>query len=197
MQFAGVIRPVGGEEAGLEAEKSQRVIGAHGAAPDSPAVAVEPARHVERQPGAGHGIGLRNPAGFVAGDVARQAHPEQTVDDQAETLRRRDVRQDLPAVFAPGGPGACGIRRQPGRVGAADDGDAAALCREVPRGDQRVAAVVARAGEDQDRFARFAGQGARQFGGGRARFLHQRVVGMRVRPVPVDFADVGGGEQRR
>ena len=197
VQLAGVIRAVGGEQTRLESDEGQRVVGAQGDATDAAAVAVEAARHVEREFRAVHFVGLLDPVRVFAVDVALQPHSVQAVDDKAVAPQRRDIRQDPAAVFTPAGPGAGGIRRQAGGVGAADDVDAESLRREPVRGDQGVAAVVAGAGQDQDRRARFAGQRAGQFGCGRARPLHQRGGGVTGRPLPVDFPHGGSREQRR
>ena len=194
MQFADVIRAFPGEQARLESKKGQRVVGAQRTTPNPALVAVKAAWHIERQPGAGQAIGLRNPACVITGDVACQAHSEQAVDHQAVSLRRGDIGQDGSTTLKPGFPGVCGIRRQAGRVGTAHDDDAKSLCRKVACGDQCVAAIVPRPCQDQDGFARFAGQGACQFSRRRAGFFHQGVVGMRFRPCLLAGTDVGGHE---
>ena len=127
MQLAGVVGAIGGEEAGLESEEGEGVVGAQGAAANPAAVAVEAARHVERQFRAVQAIGLRDPACVLARDVALQPYAEQAVDDETVSLRRRDVRQDRAAAFAPGGPGTRGVRRQVRGIGAADDEHAKSL----------------------------------------------------------------------
>lgn len=174
VQFAGVIGAVGGEQARLEADKREGVIGAQGAAAHPAAIGVEAARHVERQFRAVQGAGLSDPARVIAADVALQPHAEQAVDDEAVALRRRDVRHDRAAAFTPGGPGARRIRRQARRVGPADGRHAASPGGKQARRDQGIAAVVAGAYQDQDGIPRFVAQHAGQFGSGSACALHQR-----------------------
>lgn len=82
--LAGAIGAVGREEAGLEAEKAQGVVGAHRAAADRAGVAVESARQVERQARAGQGVDGGDPARVLAGHVAHEAGAVEAVDDQAE-----------------------------------------------------------------------------------------------------------------
>jgi hypothetical protein len=197
MQLAAAVRPVGGEQSRLEAEVGQGVIGAQGNAKNASAVAVESARHVERQPWAGQRIGKLEPARFLATDIAHQTDAEQAVDDQAEALPRRNVCVHPAAGLKPGLPGVCGIHRQTGGIGTAHDHQGDPLRRQPARGDQGIATVVAGAGEDQDRLAGLAGQHQGEFGSCSACPFHQRRIGMRVGPLAVDRPYVGGHEQRR
>lgn len=93
------------------------------------------------------------------GERPRQADPEQPVDDGRDgggDRRGRVQDFDRDVGRAGFGPGAAGVVGQAGRVGGKPDRDGAPGLVQRGGGDQRIAAVVAWAGNQQQMAARRA-----------------------------------------
>ena len=119
-----MVRAVERQEPGLEGDEGDGVRGPDGATQHAAGVGIQSARHVEREDRAGQAIDALDHRGVVAGELAREADAEQAVDDER------------PGAFAD-------LRR----LGRERNPEEPLL---EPLGDHaRVAAVVARAGEDQ------------------------------------------------
>ena len=174
MQFAAVIRPVECQQTGLGADEGKRVGGAHAAAVDAARIRIKAAGNIDGEYRCAVLVDESYPLGVATFNGAREADTEQAVDHEAASVRRGERVGDRTACGPPALMGGSGIRRQCRNVAAKDDGDGIKPLLEVTRGHERVAAVVAGAGEQQYRFAAVGGQRAGELCGGQARPFHQR-----------------------
>ena len=133
------------EQARFERDESRGVVRAHRAARHAAGVGIKSARHVEREHGHAEPVDRIDERRVAAGQVALQADAEQAVDTRSQ---RPIGRQASPASCrrrrARHRSGAC-IGRQLRGIAGEHHVDVVPPWLRVPRDDERIAAVVARA----------------------------------------------------
>ena len=201
-QFAAAVRPVCGQQPGLECKEGESARRLDGGAVRLPGIGVKPAGQVEREH-LGTGPRVRGDRGDVrrehASGRALQADPEQPVDDQRPVAARGGRAERAAPGRAPGGQGPGSIRRKSMFIAVEHHVDRMEGFAQPARCDQCVAAVVARPGKDQHTATGVAEHLDRQGGGRTAGPLHQRqAVFVRDRSggQPFDRSQVGGRVQR-
>ncbi|MDR8956843.1 hypothetical protein FEP76_05364 [Burkholderia multivorans] len=200
VDFAGQIAAVDHVQARLRADESQRVRRDDGraAADDLPRIAVEPARHVEREHRAAASRMLGDACRLRGEDaVERAAEPdaEQPVDDPRIAVQRRGrLGRDRHAGRACDAECPLRVVGLDGHRHPRVRGDAELL---QPRGrDECVAAVVAGADGEPDRTAAAAGARGEPVRGGRAGAVHQRMRGQGGGRGGFGGAQIGDAQQR-
>ncbi len=173
---AAEIDAFAGQQPRLQRDERRRRGGADARAGRGSGVGVEAGGHVEGEDRRRQGVGALDQRRVVGRQRARESDAEQSVDDERAAPAFRDVGD---RAAARGGEGAVrrrGVGGQPGRVAAEHHRDVVESRAQQPRDDERVAAVVAGAGEHQDRAAALARHGRRDVGRRQPGALHQRLA---------------------
>jgi hypothetical protein len=143
-----LVGTVAGQEAGLERDERGRRGGADGRRTRDSGVRIEAARDIQRKNGERARVGARDPLCGKALDRTPEPDPEQAVDNQSEAAigpfaHRRAVR------IVPGSMGGRRVGTERRGVATERNDDVEKPGLEPARDHERVAAIVARAGQDQ------------------------------------------------
>jgi hypothetical protein len=162
------------EMARLAADEGDGPGSAHSRAADGASVAIDARRDVDREHRAAGGVDGLDGLGRLAGEIAREARPEQRIDDEVRPFRPRLGQRNDGA--RPVGGGARRVALEVFAVPEERDPHLKPGRRQQPRRHKSVAAVVARAGDDEHPPS--AAQHPAHHGGHRlARPRHQRIAG--------------------
>ncbi len=192
--LAAMVRPVVGQQPRFEGDECRGVGGAKTWTRRAAGVCIQSAGYIQGHAHAGLGVQPFDPSRVTAFEPALQADAEQSIDNQRPAARRR-VRQL-------GGGGAAGmdeigmclarIGGQSGRIIGKGDHHLATGLPQLPRHDETVAAVVARATGKQDRTGAIHGQPHRVLGRCSSGTLHEWRPGGRDQLL-LDLPDAGNG----
>ena len=168
-------------EARLGGEERERRVGAAARARTDPAarVGIESRGNVKRHLEALAFVEPEDGVEVVTRDGLGLAHPEEAVHDAVGLFREIGVVRHGAARFAPFGKEALGEFGLGPAAARQDDGRGEAALFEFERGDERVAAVVARTHEERHAPARGNAFGD-EVGRGRPGALHEGVVAEHV-----------------
>ena len=181
MNFAGGVDAFLHVEARLGGEEGERRVGAAARTRTDPAarVGIEPRGNVKRHLEAAAFVEPEDGVEVVARDGLGLAHAEEAVDDAVGLFREVGIVGHGAARFAPFGKEALGEFGLGLAAAGQDDGRCEPALLEFEGGDERVAAVVARAHEERHAPARGNAFGD-EVGRGRAGAQHEGVVAEHV-----------------
>ncbi len=199
--FAAMIRPVRSQQARLGADEGDGVAGADAGTERPAGIGIEAGRAVQGEQRAGiadsQGIGSGDPLGILAGGRPSEADAEQSVDDQRPAPAVGNGPDGGSPRIAEALAGRRRIRRQCERIAGKDHAGREEALAQQTGGFESVAAVVAGAGQHQNRAFALGRQLRRPVCRCRAGPVHQRRAGMqRFDPAQAGAAVEAGSHGR-
>ncbi len=168
---------VAGQQSGLQRDERGGVRRAHRRSVRHSGIRIETGRDVEREHRTVAAIDRRDPLRVVAAQRPGQPDAEESVDDEPAVAERRRLRQWPGAARLPALECSARVGGQPRRVAVEDHADRVPPILQMPRDDERIAAVVAGPGKHDDPVGGPRQEQPHLAGRCGARALHQRQAG--------------------
>ena len=172
---AAVIRAIRCEESGFKRDEGCGCACANRWLIRDAGIGIEPARDVQRENACATRVGARDPFRGYTLDRAGETDAEQAVDDQAPIIAIRPAGRGRSAGIDPCLVSCTGIGRQLRRIAVKSHRHVEEPALQSARDNERVAAVVARACENQNARSTSGEQVAGGAGGGESGTVHERV----------------------
>ncbi len=195
--LADVIERVAGAQAGLVRDERDRAVGDDRDVGDVSGVGIDAARHVDREDRPAARVDELDPFAGAARRRAGEADAEQPVDDERRVLDRVAGIDGRLATVAPSQPRVLRVAAQALGVVEQRDAHADAAFVQNARGDERVAAVVAGTGQQQDRPRALGGHSQRGPCDRIAGAFHQATLRLAREQRGFERADGGDAQQPR